>query len=299
MRWQVKAAVQSALSRTPWADSANYALQRHLSRSLPASDAMIGLHVEEVAAQVAAYEKRHLAKPQAAFEFGAGWDLVGPMTTWMLGVDRQTIVDIRPHARVGLINHTLARLDVLHEELCDRLAQELRWAVPEPIGCLAELESRFGITYLAPVDARATRLRGASFDLITSTYTLEHIPAADIVSILRECRRLLRPGGMLTAAVDLADHYAFADASITPYNFLRYSDRRWRVANSSLHYQNRLRAPDYLGLVAEAGFDVLEYEEDRPQGEPALPVDLDHRFVRYTEQDLRVTGLRIIASKPG
>ena len=72
-------------------------------------------------------------------------------------------------------------------------------------------------------------------DCITSTYTLEHIPADDIRRILVECNRILKPGGLILSLIDYQDHYSWLDLRISRYNFLRYSERQWRWFNSSLH----------------------------------------------------------------
>ena len=67
--------------------------------------------------------------------------------------------------------------------------------------------------------------------------------------LLAECRRLLRPDGAFSSRIDLSDHFAHFDRSLSPYNFLRYSDRAWGLANSSLLHQNRLRRPDYVRIA--------------------------------------------------
>ncbi len=55
----------------------------------------------------------------------------------------------------------------------------------------------------------------------------------------------------------MRDHYSYFDSSLSPYNFLTVSDRRWKLVNSSLHFQNRLRAADYRRLLEHAGFEIV------------------------------------------
>jgi SAM-dependent methyltransferase len=236
-----------------------------------------------------------------AYEFGAGWDLIGPLAFRMLGVERQVLVDIRPSLRAELVEDTLRRFAELHPELERRAGRPL-----EPLGRphgspLPELLERFGIEYLAPCDARATGLPAASFDLISSTYTLEHVPPDDIVAILRECRRLLAPGGVLSCTIDLQDHYAFDDSRISVYNFLRYSERTWRLVNSSLHHQNRLRMPEHLALFAAAGLTVLDVRADTPETAradlAAVPVHPEIAR-RHAPEDLAVTSIVVAATAP-
>jgi len=113
------------------------------------------------------------------------------------------------------------------------------------------------------------------------------------VPLLAECNRLLRPDGAVSSRNDLSDHYSHFDASLSPYNFLRFDDRRWRLANSSLLFQNRLRRPDYLAAFRAAGLTVVAEKAWRP--DEALPDDLAERFRAYEPQDLAVVSLRLVA----
>ena len=147
-------------------------------------------------------------------------------------------------------------------------------------------------------DASGDSVRTGSVDLVTSTNTLEHIPERDLVPILSECRRLLHADGVLSSRIDLADHYSYFDRGVSPYNFLRYDDSRWRWLNSDLLHQNRLRRPDYLRAFAEAGLEVVEEVASRPD-EAGLAdlarIDVADRFRGYALDDLAVTALVLVA----
>jgi SAM-dependent methyltransferase len=303
MRWLAKAALQRGLGALPQGERLNYVFQRHVLRSLPAGEAPLRRKFSRALQHLRAYREHgpDVAPAEACFyEFGAGWDLAIPLAYAMLGVGRQVLVDIRPSARLELVNDSLASFERLRDTLEAEAKRELR-PLGGPIRALAELEPRFGITYLAPCDARATGLPKASIEFVSSTDTCEHIPEPDLAAILRECRRLLRPGGAFSCRIDLQDHYSYFDPSLSRYNFLRFSDRAWGLVNSPLHHQNRLRSPDYLRLVREAG---LELAVERPSGPSddglaelrALP--LAPRFRGYTPEELGVTVLSFVALRP-
>jgi SAM-dependent methyltransferase len=76
------------------------------------------------------------------------------------------------------------------------------WAVPPSRHGV--LNRRFGtrVRLVSDVLERAD-LPDASFDRAVSISTLEHVPEAHIPGILAHVRRLLRPGGLLVASVDL------------------------------------------------------------------------------------------------
>jgi SAM-dependent methyltransferase len=302
MRWLVKAAVQKGISALPRAESANYLLRRHVSRSLPASETRFERKFSRAVRHLAALEKYGPgtgARNAVFYEFGAGWDLAVQLSYWCLGVDRQLLVDIRPNLRFELVDVTVERLHRLRPALEKKAGKALRDPSTGAIRSARDLEEHFGIAYLAPRDARRTGLGDSSVDFVSNTATLEHIPADDLVSILRECRRLLRPAGVMSSRIDLHDHYVRADPGLTPYNFLRYSERSWRFVNSRIHYQSRLRRPDYLGAFADAGFEILEERSVGP-----TPDDLEvlravgiHREFRdrYSLEDLGVRAMNVVA----
>jgi SAM-dependent methyltransferase len=303
MRWLAKAALQRGLGLLPQGERLNYVFQRHVLRSLPASESVFRRKFARALQHLRAYEEHGPGTPPAQacfYEFGAGWDLAIPLSYAALGVGRQVLVDIRPSVRAELVNDSLAAFERLWDELEAEAGWELR-RLAGPIGSPHELEERFGITYLAPRDARGTGLPAESVDFVSSTDTCEHIPAGDLAEIFRESRRLLCPGGAFSCRIDLQDHYSYFDRSLSRYNFLRFSNRAWSLVNSPLHYQNRLRSPDYLRLVREAGFEVVS---ERPSGPSAEGLEqlrslpLAPRFRAYTPEELGVTILSFVARRP-
>ncbi len=63
--------------------------------------------------------------------------------------------------------------------------------------------------------------------------------------------------------INVLDYYANFDRSISGYNFLRYSEGAWRLLNSPLSYQNRLRLSDYRRIHRWSGFTLLR-EDNEP-----------------------------------
>ena len=303
MRWLAKAALQKGLGALPQGERLNYVFQRRVLRSLPAGDGALRQKFSRALQHLGAYEEHGPGVPatEATFyEFGAGWDLAIPVAYALLGVGRQVLVDIRPSARLELVNDSLASFERLRGELETVAGRALR-PLGSPISRLEELEERFGISYLAPCDARDTGLPDESIEFVSSTDTCEHIAGADLAGIFRECFRLLRPGGAFSCRIDLQDHYAYFDRSLSKYNFLRYSDRAWSLVNSPLHHQNRLRSPEYLQLVREAGFELVVERPSGPSEEGRAELarlPLAERFRGFTPDELGVTVLSFVAVRP-
>jgi SAM-dependent methyltransferase len=300
MKWILKAALQKCLSPLPGGDELNYRMQRHLTHTLPRRGANMRLHIEQPAMHLRAFEAHGACEVGKAtfFEFGAGWDLVGPLVYYALGVNRQILIDIRPHLRFELLQDTwseLGRQRAEIEQIAGTESRDLGSRAPDSIEAL---EQQFGITYLAPRDARDTGLPAASIDFISSTHTMEHIPAPDIDRILVELARLLGPEGVINCSLDLQDIYSYFDSSISPYNFLKFSDRAWGLANSSLHYQNRLRLRDYLQAFRRAGLEILDTDTEEPIETDRRQLEdlrLAPRFRSYSPAELAVKAATITA----
>jgi SAM-dependent methyltransferase len=212
-----------------------YQMQRHVSHALPRGD--------EAFAQRVASARRHFElatevlgrAPRNAYEFGVGWDMIIPlaMSQW---IPKQTVTDVRRLARPELVADAGRRLGV-GPDLAER-----------------------GIDYRAPVDTSATGLAAGMFDLVHSTSVLEHVPVDQLTPLLAEGKRLLAPGGVLSALVDYSDHYSHGDRRLDPQNFLRYGERTWRLLNPPSHYQSRLRHPILLEHFAAAGLSATVVE---------------------------------------
>lgn len=301
MRWIVKAAVQRVIGALPRAEALNYELQRRVTKTIPRSDESFLLHARETMRHFRAFVDHAETEPQATrfYEFGAGWDLITPLLYRALGVGHQTLVDIRPNLRFEAVNASLQQLERNREELQAESALPLTALPSSEVRSTADL-ARLGISYLAPRDARDTGLQAESFDFASSTFTLEHIPERDIGPIFTECIRLLRPGGVMSSAVDMQDHYSYVDPRISGYNFLRFSEATWRLVNSPIHYQNRLRLPDYERLVREAGFEILESDVSRgSEADAALlgGLKLAPPFRSYETPDLTARGATFVTVK--
>ena len=115
-RWLAKAALQKGMSALPASESVNYLFQRHVSRSLPASETAFRRKFERAAAHLRAYDEHGPGRPvdeAVLYEFGAGWDLAVPLAYWSLGVEHQILVDIHRNLRLELVNGALDRLRLL------------------------------------------------------------------------------------------------------------------------------------------------------------------------------------------
>lgn len=279
--WRAKALAFNIFDRIPFGEQLYYFMQRNVTRTLPrklAPTAETGgvqlRHVQTIHRHVGDWRNLVL------MEFGAGWDLYANLIYYCLGLERQVAIDVRRWARAEAINAVIAHLQA------DPPAGHVRLpSIPVRQESLeADLQRHYGVRYMAPFDASTTGFDPGSIDLIVTTSVFEHIPPEVCRAILAECRRVIAPEGLMSHTIDYSDHYAHADPGITDYNYLRFDDRQWERFNPGIHYQNRLRTPDFRQMFGQSGFAVVEAEEwfgpeDEFQATPIHPMfqGLDRR----------------------
>ena len=289
MNWQYKARLQKVLSSLGRGHEINHLCQVYLTRTVPPSRKTIFNQFLFAKEHVSKIRKHGGFREQALFyELGAGWDLANALSFYCLGVDLQTVTDLRR---------------LMKPDLVQRAAHLMRSFAPDHGGtrflpapaagdsrtATNELLSRCGISYLAPFDAAKTRFANESVDCITCTKVLQHVPTDSLPSILRECRRVLKHDGVMSALIDYRDNFSYSDSNISVYNFLKYSDDEWARWNPPLAYQNRLRHIDYHSFFDAAGFAIIEESSstDGPEAWEVLKkLPVAERFKGYSLDDL-------------
>lgn len=298
MNWRVKGIVQKALSAAPGGSRVNDLLQRSAGelRNVDAAVDSKVIHDWIVLARLL----RELNVPIAdavLVEVGTGWCPVLPLCFALAGARTCHTFDVERHLDTQLTRRAIARLGVHLHHIADAAGvgvEEVRrrYESVSTAGAANALD-RAGIRYHAPADAARTGLPRGSVDAAFSNSVLEHVPAGDIAAVLRETTRIVKPAGVSLHSVNCGDHYAYFDRSITPVNYLKYSDRRWRLWNNRLLYQNRLRPIDFLHIAEGAGLRiVLSRFTPKEQLLKMLPtLGVADRFRRYTPDQLATTSI--------
>lgn len=303
MNFKYKAYLQNFFSMIPFGVTLNYLMQTKVTHSLPISDRDFMEKIETVKYHFENFKKYSSGIDVSEcryYEFGTGYDMVIPICMSLLGFNDLTCIDIRRLVFTDLINDSINRLNKVNDE---SLKLNKLKGIPaiNKNNIARVLKEYMGISYLAPRDARDTKLKSSSIDFIVSNATMEHIPQNTIKDILKECYRILKPGGIMSNAIDYRDHWSFFDSSLSCYNYLQYSEKDWKKYNPGIMYQNRMRHRDYLEIIGETDFEIVMIKTDLPnQQEKNIlnKLPLDEKFVKhYSPDELSIKSAAIVLRK--
>ncbi len=299
--WVTKAAVQKAVSVLPGATGLNDWFRLHVTGRAVVTEGLMNVKLRAVSGHLAVARSRGIVSDGfSAIDLGGGWHPIVPLCLHLAGADRVYMIDIEDRLRLDAVTATLravaewAEAGRLDECLggpssSDRIAAIARAAEVVPaLGVVAGL-AQLGII---PVIGDARRLPLEPVDLVVSSTTLEHIPYDVMVGILAELARVTRHRGLMTHHVDLCDHHIYGDPSITVYNFLRFSERTWKLIDNTLQPMNRLRIDGYRAAYREAGVEITEEWFDPGDLDELAMVQLAEPFSQMDPEDVAVKTAR-------
>jgi hypothetical protein len=280
--WAVKAVVQKSISAVPRSQRVNRRFQEWTGR-LRLTTATVRARLEWAGWHLQTFDELggHAGSRPSDFrvlELGSGWHPIVPLAMVAAGAGEVLLCDLEDLSDTALFTEALD----LVLAACDdgSLTELVPGLVPERIELLRtargrlERDGRFvtmdrlGLR-TRPGDIREIEL-DAPPDLIVSNTVLEHIPPGVLLGILESFRRIAGPGTVMSHLVDMCDHYLYIDGSLTPYHFLRFTERQWRWIDNSIQPMNRLRVHQYEELFRAA--DIPLTSTVRGDG---VPADLD------------------------
>jgi SAM-dependent methyltransferase len=304
--WLIKSAIHRCISLLPCSKWWNQLLQTRVSKSMYLGPERFEQRLE--------FCHRHLedfislcprqAENFTVFELGTGWYPVVPACLYLCGASRIWTVDIASHLRTERVEHVLQKISEYAErgklqqflprtrsERLATLRQVLKGAAKkEPSAILEEMNIRFMVR-----DAQNTGLDADTIDFFVSDGVLQHIPRLVLANMLAEFKRIARPGAVLSHHIRLGDLFAPFDRSISVFNFLKYSDARWKWLDSPLIPSNRLRISDYRQLFAQAGCQIVREENQNGATSDLERIRPAPKFQSYSQADLLVIRSWLLA----
>jgi len=135
----------------------------------------------------------------------------------------------------------------------------------------------------------------SSIDVVISNAVMEHIYLNEFEDTIRELYRIQKPGGVSNHQIDFKDHLAKS------LNSLRFSKDLWEApwfARSGF-YTNRLRAGDVTRIFLDQGYSILSVDYDRWDWIPLNRKLLHADFSKYSDEDLKISGMNLLVKKNG
>jgi len=303
MRGWCKVAVLKALSLLPFGERVHFLLQRtagelrDVSRSPQFRQACFFL------GRVRAHAG--CVPQQRVVELGTGWVPVVPLAHALCGA-RVDAFDVHRLVRSRVFREVVQTLPRWAErfaeaagvplELVHSRLEEIRTASD-----LAEALERLSGSYYAPWDTRRLPYDDAQVDVVVSNLVLQCVPEDQLLPLLEETNRVLKPGGLALHRVNLTCEYFSDDPRRHPLHLLQFDDATWnRWFNHRLKHLNRLRRAEFLRLFERAGFSVVEerVRRDEHAAERLKQTELAERFRRFDWTELSTTGFEIVLRKP-
>lgn len=303
--WVAKAVIQKTISFLPYSNSINYWFQKHITKGVRLTDALMEDKLIHCGKHLEYYTKYgKVQQGFSALEIGTGWYPIVPIGLYLAGAGTVYSIDISSLLKSEAVKETVSMFLQYHQE--GKLQTYLKRIDPERLEKLGTVLSMNGspVALLEPLnikpivgDARKIDLPDGSIDLINSNNTFEHIYPGILSDILAEFKRVLRPDGIMSHFIDMSDHFAHLDKSITIYNYLKFSDREWAWIDNSVQPQNRLRLSDYLELFAQAGLKIIDREIRPGSVEELSRIKPDAKYASKTLADLAVSHCLLVAKK--
>lgn len=218
-------------------------------------------------------------------ELGPGDSLGTALVAASLGAARCILVDVGNFARSDLEPYI-----ALHEFL--RKAG-LRPPDISRARSIREVLELCNATYLTQGLASLRELDDCSVDFVFSNAVYEHIRRSEVAPMTREIARILTVGGVTSHSIDMKDHLGGGLAN------LRFADPVWESSwmASSGFYTNRLRASDFRTVFTEAGLDVDVLRQSRWTRAPLERSRLAPMFQHYSDEDLAVSDMDLVATR--
>ena len=306
MNWRRKAQLQKFLAGLPLSDALYFAVQR-TAGSLRIHN-VDPLEWFSAAIRITDWiEKEQGDIEDATFlEIGTGRMISLPIGLWLCGAGQTVTVDLNNYLSGALVQESCKFVRENKETVVQLfgnradspLFRERLSSLVAFNGTLTRLLDLIAVDYKPFADAASLPLPNASINYHVSYAVLEHIPADVVLRILLEARRLLAPSGLLIHTIDPSDHFSHDDKSITAINFLQFSEEEWNhLTGNKFNYHNRLRYPQYLSLLDQAGVQLLK--EERKVDKESLELlkqgfPIDEYFSSHSFEELAITSVNLM-----
>lgn len=297
--WILKASVQKLISLMPYRQKLNYFFQKNITGGVILSDSLFETKLQHCKQHLDAFQKYGVTTLSKTFELGTGWYPVVPVGLYLYGADEIYTTDISKlitpkNFKICLEKYikyyNCGRLKIFISNIKKNRIEKIKQVLQSDVQKypVESLLTELNIHYI-PGTVFKTGSKESYFNLIHSNNTLEHISQKELGKILLLFKKMISKDGISNHFIDLSDHFSHLDKSISPYNFLKYSDAAWKFIDNSIQPQNRLRINDYRNLFYETGWNIIAEELSSGEKEKLKQKHLAKKYKTSALPDLLVT----------
>lgn len=303
--WILKAVIQKSISLLPFKHKINYFFQKHITKGIILRNDIFESKLSHAQKHLNNFYKYSSKKDNiSTLEIGTGWYPVVPLAFFLKGIDRIVSIDISDLLTIETLHTTVNKFILYYEkgklksflgEIDEDRYIKMKKTLDEnsdPKVILKNLNIEIIVD-----DARKTTFADEEFDLINSNNTFEHIYPFLLKDILKEFKRVLKSDGLMSHHIDMGDHFAHLDRTITHYNFLKFSDRQWGLIDNSIQPQSRSRISDYREMYNNLGFEIIDEEIYIENASDLNKVKLDKKYSHLDERSLAPIGTVQVTKK--
>ncbi len=304
--WKAKAITQKAISFLPYSNKVNYLFQRYVTKGVFLDDEHLRYKLEHARDHIHFLRKYGAkATDNEILELGTGWYPIIPICFYLKDLGQTTSIDIQLWLNKENILTTLQKLEEwknkgLLTQYLDSFNQD-KWEqliqiINHPLDYdLNKIKDIIGLHTLV-TDARKTNIPSQSIDFVCSNNTFEHIHKNILIDILIEFKRVLKTNGIMSHFIDLSDHFAHFDKSITIYNFLKFSQAQWKMIDNSIQPQNRMRFKDYKVIYEDLQIPITEEQIREGNIEELSKVKVHRDYAKHSKEELAISHGYVVSS---
>mgnify|MGYP000091267238 CR=1 FL=1 len=279
MPWQLKIIVKLILSKLPisYAQWAKIGLFRHGEMdSFNYAWNVLNRHVKEMASEELDWN---------GLELGPGDGILSALLAPALGAAGLTLLDSGDYADKDINKY--------NRQINDFLSKFDLYTLPDYSYCagMDNILKSAGGAYHSQGLASMKLMGDDSFDIIYSQAVLEHVRRDEFAETMFECRRILKPKGVMSHVVDFKDHLGGG------LNNLRITsglwEKNWFAAKSNF-YTNRLRFSEVVKICEDAGFTLKTSDVSRYETIPILRKQLTSEFFALSDDDLSISEAHVV-----
>lgn len=308
-KWKLKAVIQNMIALMPNKEKVNYFFQKHVTKGVNLNDEYFEFKIGHSRDHINYFNKYgNTDVDKTIIELGSGWYPIIPLMMYLTNSGKVVSLDVQSwmnkETQITAIKKVIDWHDNGKIQKYFSSFDKTKWEKLQDISknssayTFDQINDIIGLTLMLK-DARSLDFKNQSIDFICSNNTFEHIYPEILTGILKEFKRVIKSDGVMSHFIDLSDHFAHYDKSITIYNFLKYSDKSWKVIDNNIQPQNRLRFKNYRQIYHQLQIPITEEEIRLGSINNLQKVKIHKDFKSLNDKELAISHGYIISKMNG